>query len=464
MPKEICPTNPAKRPKIGFYLENISIPNADLRFPEVGNPGIGGSEFGLAALPYFFSLNCDDFDLVIYANVTKYLPNRLAARMADNSVTAARNAIEDNCQMLLVRLCDSVLNREFIRAISASDIKVIVWAQNHPTSHQMEIVAGSANISRLVCVGHEELDLLRDHRAFCKTTCIFNGIYPPTYALKCPIVKSGTTVVYLGSLIRAKGFHILAKAWPHVKKRVPGARLKVIGSGQVYNESVELGRWGVAEDDYEREFRPFLSDKDGMPEESVEFLGRLGAEKISIMQQADVGVVNPSGETETFCWSAVEFEACGIPVISAAQDGLLDTVLHQQTGLLIQNEQSLSECIVRLLEDRKLQEQYGYNAKKFVKATFDYKKICYEWQNLFFDVLYDRPNKIYPMKNNFFYHYKFLRESLRLVKYHIPRLQKIPALFEKRDIGGKKFLLRTLSAITGMTMNRKGNGHFKSQK
>ena len=66
--------------RIGFYLGNNGIPNADLRFPEKGNPGIGGSEFGSIALPYFFSLYYHDFDLVIYANVNKYLPDRLVTK------------------------------------------------------------------------------------------------------------------------------------------------------------------------------------------------------------------------------------------------------------------------------------------------------------------------------------------------------------------------------------------------
>jgi glycosyltransferase involved in cell wall biosynthesis len=436
-----------KKPKIGFYLENDGIPNADLRFPEAGNPGIGGSEFGLVSLPYFFSLYYQDFDLVIFANVTEFLPNRLAFIQADDSVAAAAKAIQDNCQILLIRLCDRDLNLDFIRTISGSDLEVIVWAQNNPTPQQLDIIASCANISRLVCVGREELDLMRDHPAFYKTTCIFNGIHPPTYAPKHHIIKSGTTVVYLGSLVRVKGFHILAKAWPQVKTQIPGARLTVIGSGKLYNESVELGRWGVAEEEYEREFRPYLSDEEGNPDNSVEFLGKLGAEKISIMQQADIGVVNPSGHTETFCWSAVEFQACGTPVISAAENGLLDTVLHKHTGLLSHNERSLTEYIVQLLGDRELQECYGRNAIEFVQFKFDYRKICNQWRNLFFEVIQGQPNRIYSMKRNFFYHFKFLREAMRLLKYYLPPFRIIPSISALADFGKRNFLSRLPSRI-----------------
>lgn len=436
-----------KKPRIGFYLGNGMVPNADLRFPERGNPGIGGTEFAFVTLPYFFSLYHDDFDLVIYANVTEYLPDRLASRQADDSVAAAREAIRDSCQILVIRLCDRDVSPDFIRTISASDLKVIVWAHCNPSCQQMDVVATCANISRLVFVGHEILDFWRDDPAFSKATCIFNGIYFPTYAQDHHMVKSGTTVVYMGSMVREKGFHVLAKAWPQVKSRVPGSRLKVIGSGKLYNENAELGRWGIADEDYEREFRPFLSDEKGNPDDSVEFLGKLGAaEKISILQQADIGVVNPNRNprvgTECCSISTLEFQLCGTPIISAAEDGLLDTVVHRHTGLLTHNERSLAEYIVQLLEDRELRENYGRNAIEHIRFKFDYVKICDQWHNLFLNVVNGKPNRIYPMKSNIFYRYKFLRETMRIAKYYIPPFRIIPSIMAIPDIGKSILLSR----------------------
>ncbi|MEM7579944.1 MAG: hypothetical protein AAF316_08830 [Cyanobacteria bacterium P01_A01_bin.80] len=39
--------------KVGFYLQNQRYPNIDLRFPEKGNPGIGGTEFTTIATAYY---------------------------------------------------------------------------------------------------------------------------------------------------------------------------------------------------------------------------------------------------------------------------------------------------------------------------------------------------------------------------------------------------------------------------
>ena len=134
-----CPA--AKKPKIGFYLGNSMVPNADLRFPEQGNPGIGGSEFAFVTLPYFFSLYHEDFDLVIYANVTAHLPIRLVSIQVNDSTEATRRALEDNCQILIVCLRDRDINSAVIKEISGSKLHIILWAHNYPSSQQMELVA-----------------------------------------------------------------------------------------------------------------------------------------------------------------------------------------------------------------------------------------------------------------------------------------------------------------------------------
>jgi len=54
-----------KKIKVGFYVQNEGYPNVDCRFPELGNPGLGGTQFSLGPpqdeqqrrhLPRMFSL------------------------------------------------------------------------------------------------------------------------------------------------------------------------------------------------------------------------------------------------------------------------------------------------------------------------------------------------------------------------------------------------------------------------
>ena len=62
-----------------------------------------------------------------------------------------------------------------------------------------------------------------------------------------------------------------------------------------------------------------------------------------------LGIVNPSHymRDETFCLSAVEMAAHGLPVISRQRhDGLQTTIIHGKTGYLEKNNKDIAERII----------------------------------------------------------------------------------------------------------------------
>jgi glycosyltransferase involved in cell wall biosynthesis len=351
---------------------------------------------------------------------------------------AVRSAAADGCDLLLIRVGEPDLEQCIYDVAAEVDLPVVVWAQNFPTLRQLDAAATHPIVKRLVCVGREELDRHRDHPAFEKSTYIYNGLDPDLYAPDQHEPGDGTTVVYLGGLIRAKGFHRLARVWPAVETHVPGARLVVVGSGKLYDRNAEVGEWGIAAESYEQKFRPYLSGEDGAPRSSVEFKGNLGTEKIPVLQNADVGVVNPTGLTETFCWAGVEFQAAGTPVISAREWGLLDTVQDGRTGILIETEEQLADAISTLLGDREKRTQFGRNGMQFVRDTFSYRTIAQEWSRLFQDVALGKEPTPEPIRQNLFYRQKWLKEVLRRVKRHVSRFENLPPLFAR----GKRALVK----------------------
>src|SRR5205085_5830421 len=90
------------------------------------------------------------------------------------------------------------------------------------------------------------------------------------------------------------------------------------------------------------------------------------AELLARLRFMRVAVVNPNltGSTETFCLSAVEAQACGVPVVGAAAQGLLETVADGRSGLLIrrQSPRELADAIVRLLQDDALHAELARGA------------------------------------------------------------------------------------------------------
>jgi hypothetical protein len=109
---------------------------------------------------------------------------------------------------------------------------------------------------------------------------------------------------------------------------------------------------------------------------------------------------------------------------------LLDTVVHGKTGLLGRSDRDLIRNILYLLYNPDVARQFGQNGINFVREKFDYRLIIKEWLELFIDVYNNRPAKPQPMKPNYLYQAKFLREGMRILKKNIPLLRGVPSLVE----------------------------------
>ncbi len=227
----------------------------------------------------------------------------------------------------------------------------------------------------------------------------------------------------------------MARVWPRVIERCPDARLRVIGTGRLYDRSVPLGPWGIAPESYERKFLlPHLADRHGRPIPSVDFLGLLtGTDRIPVMQQATVGVVNPSGETENCPGSALEFQAAGTPVVSGAYWGLLDTVRQGETGLLGRTDRDLVGNICTLLEDPDRATEMGRAGIRYIEENFGYQAVVAEWVRLLDDAVADRPAERIPPKPNLTRHLKWLRVANEKIKSAVPALRTLPSVSELVD-------------------------------
>ncbi|EDX70599.1 glycosyl transferase, group 1 family protein [Coleofasciculus chthonoplastes PCC 7420] len=420
--------------KVGFHLENKGHPQVDLRIPEKGNPGIGGTQFTTLATAYYLNqLYPDQLEILLLANHLELFPPSLSVCHAESLVDAAIKSEKEGCDIFIFKSAGG--GDQIYDQLRKLKIKAVARSNNTPDRSKLNQIADCSQIKAHVCVGHEQLDLLRDHRVFPKSTRIFNPFNVEYFKPKTDIVKSGNTVVFVGNIIYSKGFHHLARVWKKIIQAKSDAKLVVIGSGQLYDRNQLLGKWGVAEEAYEAKWiRPFLSDENGNLLDSVNFLGLLGEEKIGILQQADVGVANPSGLTETFCSVAVEFQACGTPVVSGANGGLLDTVIHGKTGLLGHNDRDLVRNILYLLNNPSIAQQFGENGLKFVQEKFDYRENARQWLALFIDIDHDRLPQQPAMKPNYMYNAKFIRESMRIMKQFMPFLHPAPALIEIKPL------------------------------
>ncbi|MEA2236558.1 MAG: hypothetical protein QOC81_1282 [Thermoanaerobaculia bacterium] len=192
-------------------------------------------------------------------------------------------------------------------------------------------------------------------------------------------------VAFIGATSEAKGFHHLLAAWPLVLDQFPDAVLDVFGSVALHHPSARTGTTGVMTADFEeRYWRPFAARAGERGVASVRLRGSINRRGLlSELQHTRVVVVNPNltGSTETFCLSALEAQACGVPSVGAAADGLLETIAEGRSGLLIHSQapRALADVIVRLLQNDDLWKKLSNGARQHALQYSSWRVEAERW-------------------------------------------------------------------------------------
>jgi glycosyltransferase involved in cell wall biosynthesis len=174
---------------------------------------------------------------------------------------------------------------------------------------------------------------------------IINGVD----AKYTPMKKSNEpTLIYVGRIKRYKRIdHILA-AFSYVKRKIPSARLFIVGTGDDLNHLLRIRK------------KYNLHD--------CVFTGRVSErEKIKLMATAWL-ILNTS-LIEGWGMTITEAGACGTPCAAYNVPGMRDSVQNGVTGLLTQNGdiRSLAEKIITILEENNLRKNLSDNALHFAK-------------------------------------------------------------------------------------------------
>lgn len=146
-----------------------------------------------------------------------------------------------------------------------------------------------------------------------------------------PARSEEPVVVCLGRLVPHKRTHLVLRAFPSVLARVPNARLVVVGRGTEAHALRDLaGELSIAA---RVEFREDLDD----------------AGRDAVMAAAWLSVNASQGEG----WglSVVEGNALGTPALAYRRPGLRDSIVHEQTGWLLDDAEDLGDGIVNALEE-----------------------------------------------------------------------------------------------------------------
>jgi len=156
------------------------------------------------------------------------------------------------------------------------------------------------------------------------------------------------TILYLGRLKRYKRVDLLLRAVARLREAGVDVQLLVAGAGDqrshLEEEAKELG----------------------LGAEGVRFLGYVSEErKVELLRQAWVHTLTSVKEG----WGIANMEAaaCGTPSVASNVPGLRDSVVHEETGLLVPHGdvELLAGALRRLIENEELRGRMGLAAREF---------------------------------------------------------------------------------------------------
>lgn len=406
--------------KVAFYFDNSHISQVDCRDIESGNPGIGGTEYLFLLISTLLTKSNNDIDITVFNTSKGCVPECLEVQIFNSINDAYVYADSNDYDYFVFRpQFGESFEKELKSSYFHGKTKLIPWCHNFLTYKQLSLYSKSDMIARIICVGREQMDLYMDLPAYKKSDYIYNcfDIDEDTIAAvrNNSFSERKNIVTYIGSIVPAKGFHILAKAWPEIEKSVPDAQLYVIGSGQLYDRDAVMGSFNIAENTYESMFMRYLTNGEKI-KDNVHFMGIMGKEKESILLKTKVGVPNPSGNTETFGLTALEFQSNGAKVITKKCTGYMDTVFN---GNLYSDEKNIAKLIINALKSKDL------DYESFVKkndALFSKDMVIKQWEKLFKDgyVLEPADRSFSKLPNKEF--------RLKWLKYILHKISSIASL------------------------------------
>ncbi|GAA2684198.1 MULTISPECIES: glycosyltransferase family 4 protein [Actinosynnema] len=198
-------------------------------------------------------------------------------------------------------------------------------------------------------------------------TVLHNGIEPKRWRVRAADVAAARArhapdgapvLLFFGRLEWEKGVQDLIAALPRVRRRHPGTRLVVAGTGT-------HGGWLVEQARKHKVKR------------AVEFAGHLSDGELAAAIAAAAAVVLPS-RYEPFGIVALEAAAAGAPLVASTAGGLGEVVLDGETGLSFPpgDVDALARAVCAVLDDRAAATRRAKAAKARLATDFDWGTIA----------------------------------------------------------------------------------------
>ncbi|MFT4050810.1 MAG: glycosyltransferase [Microbacterium sp.] len=210
----------------------------------------------------------------------------------------------------------------------------------------------------LLCVSHR----LREDAielGFPEDRLVTHYIGVDTALYRENVEEREPSIVHVARLVEKKGTAHLIDAFARIARRVPQARLLIVGEGPLGSALRQrAASTGVGA--------------------RIEFLGRLSPDRVRELVGRSSVVAVPSvtasnGDREGLPIALIEAMALGTPVVATRHSGIPEAVESDAVGRLVPEHDvdALAEALSSLLEDSRLAREVGAAAAALVRERFD---------------------------------------------------------------------------------------------
>ena len=188
-----------------------------------------------------------------------------------------------------------------------------------------------------------------------RSSIVYNALDEPAFP-PAPLPSSAPRLLCLGRMAAVKGFDVALNAMASIVDRFPGVRLLMAGDGPerpaLEKQAAELGL-----------------------KEAVDFVGWVAPDNVLALINSATLVVMPS-RFESLPLAALQAAQMARPVVATRVGGLPEIVIHEQTGLLVEPEDSdtLASAVTFLLEHPETAAEMGQAARTRVGTEFSWER------------------------------------------------------------------------------------------
>ncbi len=218
---------------------------------------------------------------------------------------------------------------------------------------------------RIQAISNYLADFARRHGATSPIDVVPNGVEPSQFTSPPQRSAQNPTIITTSRLISKNGIDILIRAAAELKKKIPGLRLRILGTGPEEEKLKKLA-------------------KELDVEWATEFLGHVPPGEVPAhLARADV-FARPS-RSEGLGSSFLEAMAAGLPVIGTPVGGIPDFLKDGETGLFakVDDPSDLAAKLEMILRHAESRDAISRNGQKLVRENYRWENIAERMAGIF---------------------------------------------------------------------------------